>query len=98
MDQYIRDVDAVDWINFSNESNNIHEETANCISILKQIADKHAPLKKASQSKRRQLEKTGLTKGVLTSVKFKQKLYKSHFLSRGPDKVKEYKLYVKKQK
>ena len=52
MDQYIRDVDAVDWINFSNESNNIHEETANCISILKQIADKHAPIKKASQRKK----------------------------------------------
>ena len=54
MDQYIRDVDAVDWINVCNESNDIHEEAANCISILKQIADKHAPMKKASQSKRRQ--------------------------------------------
>ena len=98
VDQYIRDVDAVDWFNVSNEFNNIHEEIANCISILKQIADKHASIKKASQSKRRQLAKPWLTKGVLTSVKFKQKLYKSHFLSRGPDKVKEYKLYVKKQK
>ena len=96
VDQYIRDVDAVDWINVSDESNNIHEETANCISILKQIADKHAPLEKASLSKRRQLAKPWLTKGILTSVKFKQKLYKSHFLSRDPDKVKEYKLYVKK--
>ena len=52
VDQYIRDVDAVDWFNVSNEYNNIHEETANCISILKQIADKHAPIKKASQRKK----------------------------------------------
>ena len=37
------DVDAVDWINVCNESNDIHEEAANCISILKQIEDKHAP-------------------------------------------------------
>ena len=37
------DVDAVDWINVCNESNDIHEEAANCISILKQIGDKHAP-------------------------------------------------------
>ena len=43
VDQYIRDVDAVDWINVCNESNDIHEEAANCISILKQIGDKHAP-------------------------------------------------------
>ena len=94
VDQYIRDVDAVDWINVCNESNDIHEEAANCISILKQIADKHAPIKQASQSKRRQLAKPWLTKGVLNSVKHKQKLYKSHFLSRDPDKVREYKLYA----
>ena len=65
VDRYIRDVDAVDWIN---ESNGTHEEAANCTSTLKQIADKHAPIKKASQSKRRQLAKLWLTKGVLISV------------------------------
>ena len=94
VDQYIRDVDAVDWISVCNESNDIHEEATNCISVLKQIADKHASIKQASQSKRRQLAKPWLTKGVLTSVKHKQKLYKSHFLSRDPDKVREYKLYA----
>ena len=75
---YFRDYsnfDAVDWISVCNESNDIHEEATNCISILKQIADKHAPIKQASQSKRRQLAKPWLTKGVLTSVKHKQKLY-----------------------
>ena len=73
--QYIRDIDAVDWINVCNESNDIHEEAANCISILKQIADKHAPIKHASQSKRRQLAKPWLTKGVLISVKHISKGY-----------------------
>ena len=38
--------------------------------------------------------KPWLTKGVLTSVKCKQTLYESHFLSRDPNKVKEYKLYA----
>ena len=33
VDQYIRDVDAVDWISVCNESNDIHEEATNCISI-----------------------------------------------------------------
>ena len=94
VDQYIRDVGAVDWINACNESNDLHREAANCISILKQIADKHAPIKQASRSKRRQLAKPWLTKGVLISVKHTQKLYKSHFLSRDPDKVREYKLYA----
>ena len=40
------DVDAVDWIDVCNESNDIHEKAANCISILKKIADKYAPVKK----------------------------------------------------
>ena len=75
VDQYIRDVGAVDWINVCNEANDFHEEAAHCISILKQIADKHAPIKQASQSKRRQLAKPWLAKGVLNSVKYKQKLY-----------------------
>ena len=94
VDQYIKDVNAVDWMNVCNESNDIHEEAANCISILKQIADKHVPIKHASQSKRRQLAKPWLTRGVLISVKHKQKLYKSHFLSSDPDKMREYKLYA----
>lgn len=88
------DVNAVDWINVCDKSNDIHEEEANCISILNQIADKHAPVKKASQNKRRQLAKPWLTRGVLTSVKHKRKLYQSHFLSRDPDKVRECKLYA----
>ena len=81
--------------NVCNESNDIHEQADNCISILKQIADKNAPIKKASQRRRRQLDKPSFTKGVFTSVKHKQKLYKSHFLSRDPFKVSEYKLYAK---
>ena len=44
--------------------------------------------------KRRQLAKPWLTKGVLTKIKHRQKLYESHFLSRDPEKVKEYKLYA----
>ena len=94
VDQYIKDVDAVDWINVCNESNDIHEEAANCISILKQIADKHAPIKHASQSKRGPLAKPWLTRGILISVQHKQKLYKSHFFSSDHDKVREYKLYA----
>lgn len=53
-------------INVCNESNDIREEAPNCISILKQATDKHAPIKKASQSKRRQLAKPWFTKGLLT--------------------------------
>ena len=42
VDQYVRDVDTVDLINVYNESNDIHEEAANCISMLNRNANKHA--------------------------------------------------------
>ena len=46
VDQYVRDVDTVDLINVYNESNDIHEEAANCISMLNRNANKHAHIKK----------------------------------------------------
>ena len=46
VDQYVRDVDTVDLINVYNESNDIHKEAANCISMLNRNANKHAHIKK----------------------------------------------------
>ena len=46
VDQYVRDVDTVDLINVYNESNDIHEEAANCINMLNRNANKHAHIKK----------------------------------------------------
>ena len=46
VDQYVRDVDTVDLINVYNESNDIHEEAASCISMLNRNANKHAHVKK----------------------------------------------------
>ena len=46
VDQYVRDVDTVDLINVYNESNDIHEEAANCISMLNRNANKHGHIKK----------------------------------------------------
>ena len=46
VDQYVRDVDTVDLINVYNESNDIHEEAANCISMLNRNANKPAHIKK----------------------------------------------------
>ena len=45
VDQYVRDVDTVDLINVYNESNDIHEKAANCISMLNRNANKHAHIK-----------------------------------------------------
>ena len=39
------------------------------IRVLERLTEKHAPMKRASQSKRKQLNKPWLTKGILASIK-----------------------------
>ena len=63
------------------------------INTLNKIVDKHVPIKLASQSKQRQLNKLWLTKGILKSVKRKQKMYRTHF-SKDLQKIGEYKHYA----
>ena len=60
---------------------------------MKDIVNKHAPLKKATNSKMKQFSKPWLTQGLLKSIKRKQKMYRSHFLSQNSMKIKEYKQY-----
>ena len=38
------------------------------IRVLERLTEKRAPLKRASQSKRKQLNKPWLTKGILASI------------------------------
>ena len=70
------------------------EKVQEVINTLNKIVDKHAPIKLASQSKQRQLNKPWLTKGILKSVKRKQKMYRTHFLSKDLKKIGEYKHYA----
>ena len=58
------------------------------------IVDKHAPIKLASQAKQKLLNKPWLTKGILKSVKKKQKMYRSYFLSKNAQKISEYKRHA----
>ena len=59
------------------------------INTLNKIVDKQAPIRLASQSKQRQLNKPWLTKGILKSVKRKQKMYRTLHYQKSV-KVREY--------
>jgi len=63
---------------------------------LQQISDLHAPVRKVSNRKRKQLKKLWITNAIMTSIKKKQKLFKTHFLSGDQDKIRKYKLYSNK--
>ncbi|CAH3184673.1 unnamed protein product [Porites lobata] len=69
---------------------------AKIISTLEGMTNKHAPIERASRSKRKLLRKPWISKGIFQSVKEKQRLFKTHFFSGDPLKIIYYKAYNNK--
>ena len=66
------------------------------LQIIRSTIDFYAPLRQASRKQKRIQSKPCLTKGLLVSIKRKQKLYRSHFLSHDFEKQQFYKQYSNK--
>ena len=69
---------------------------AKLVKSFKFVIHKHAPLMQVSRKQRRLQSKPWLTKGLLVSIKRKQQLYRSNFLSVDLAKRQFYKTYSKK--
>ena len=54
----------------------------------------HVPRKLISQSKQKQFSKPWITNGIFKSIKTKQGMYRTYFLSNNPVKIAEYKKYA----
>lgn len=93
-DLYLNDINQIAWHEILNPQKNLDEKLREAINTLNKIVDKHAPIKLASQSKQKQLNKSWLTEAILKSIKRKQKMYHTHFLSNDSQKKKEYKCYT----
>ena len=65
----------------------------NIANTLQYLSDKHAPVKKTTNRIKRILKKPWITKGILNSIKNRHKLFKSHYLSNDPEKIKQYKSF-----
>ena len=63
---FIEDLNQINFVNLV--SSDVNESILNVINILQKITDKHAPIKKTPQSKRRQLKKPWITAGILKSM------------------------------
>ena len=88
---YLQDVNAIDWNSIYTESNDLNEIATKTIGTLQLIVDKHVPRKLISQSKQKQFSKPWITNGILKSIKTKQGMYRTYFLSNNPVKIAEYK-------
>ena len=91
---FLNDLEKINFSDLINSDVNLSMNKL--IGTLQDITDKHAPIKKISNTKKRQLKKPWITKGILISIKKKQKLFKTHFLSKEAQKIKQYKIYNNK--
>ena len=76
--------------------NNFNKIFSDFIEVIITHIDHHAPLKKVSRKQLKLKLKPWITTGLLTSIKHKQKLYKSHFLHGDTEQIKIYKKYANK--
>ena len=76
------------------DENNFEETFCGFIECIKTTIDNHAPLVKLSRRQKRLQAKPWITTGILNSIKTKQKLHKSHYLSNISAKKSFYKRYT----
>ena len=79
---FVADLEKIDLYSLANSMNNI-------IEVFQEITDKHAP--KVTNARKRQLKKPWISNGILKSIKTKQKMFKTHFLSHDQAKVNFFK-------
>ena len=58
------------------------------------VIDAHAPLKRCSRKRKKLMAKSWISKGVFTSIRNKQQLYKSHYLNGSGEERSYYKRYA----
>ena len=93
-DLFLSDVEAIDFCGLVNED--VNESINDLADILQRISDKHAPKRGLNDKKKRRLNKPWISNAIRISIKRKQRLFKSHFLSNDSNKVKIFKTYDNK--
>jgi len=66
------------------------------VECISEVIEKHAPLQRASRKQKRIQQNPWLTKGLLISIKNKQKLHKTLFLNGNDFERSLYKKYANK--
>ena len=66
------------------------------IQVIHKVIDKHAPLKQTSRKQKKLQSKPWITKSVYESIRLKNIMYKTHYLSNDDAKKREYKIFANK--
>ena len=68
-------------INFDSAHKNVNSHAHELTTLFKAVLDKHAPLRAMSQNKKRLSKKPWITRGLLKSIRTKNKLFKTCYKS-----------------
>ena len=66
------------------------------IQVIHKVIDKHAPLKQMLRKLKKLQSKPWITKSVYESIRLKNIMYKTHYLSNDDAKKREYKIFANK--
>ena len=75
------DLENYFWYRAALSNKNFNELFNNFVHIISHCIDTHAPLRPISRRMRKLFQKPWITKGLLTSIKKKRRMFKSYFLS-----------------
>ena len=81
---------------FLSKNSNLHDDMENCINKFTMVLNKHAPLRKSTRKKKRLAAKPWITKGILTSIKIKNKIYKELLTNNTTQQKTIFKIYRNK--
>ena len=93
-ESFLNDIDQIDWEQMLTSGKSLDEKAKDAIDAVINVANKHVSYKLASRKKQKLVDKPWITPGILKSIKKKQKMYYTHFLSNNPRKVLEFKKYA----
>ena len=77
-------------------SNSFNKHFNQMINAILVVINLHAPLQSATRKQKRLFQKPWITKGLITSIKHKQRLYRTHFLIGNTSERHFYKKYANK--
>ena len=97
-ERFLHDLNSkVDDFDIQNLNENIFNQIFDqFLQLITSTIDFHAPIKLASGKQQKVLSKPWLTRGILTSIRSKQNMHKSHYIHGTVEQKMLYKKYTNK--
>ena len=70
-------------LNLKPDKSNVNQDVLKLTTVFNSVFDKHAPMRPMSRKEKRLTDKTCIARGILSSTKTKNRLYKKYFKNKN---------------